>query len=226
MRKNKVYDKHLNLYYSYNIGNLKNQEKIRQLENNITRSLIFTLKHLSNKNQIYFVKELIGKEHDCDISSGKDISYDLQNVKNINDLNNIQKNKNKYLLTIENNVTFSEKELKKYFKTEDINERCIPDGWIFSENFSILIESKIGDNNIDHKQLLRHLINDKGYNLSLININEVRIINKTWENIWDIFSKINKEFIAKNYTLGSYSDLKNKLDGQISDSFKEILNQN
>jgi hypothetical protein len=156
MRKNKVYDKHLNLYYSYNIGNLKNQEKIKQLENNITRSLIFTLKHLSNENQKCFVNELIGK----DISSGKDISYDLQNVKNINDLNNIQKNKNKYLLTIENNVTFSEKELEITLNSEDKKKKCIPDGWIFSENFSILIESKIGDNKIDHKQLHRHLIND------------------------------------------------------------------
>jgi len=65
---------------------------------------------------------------------------------------------------------------------------------------------------------------DKNQNIDLP---EFVVKDKFAPETHEIKIRIHKlPIIAKNYTLGSYSDLKNKLDGKISDSFKEILNQN
>ena len=55
-------DKHLNLFYSYGSGNHTDHEKVKQLEDNVTKSFIFTLMNLSNKDQNIFIRKLIGEK--------------------------------------------------------------------------------------------------------------------------------------------------------------------
>lgn len=69
-------EKHLNLFYSYNQGNLSSSERIKQLEDNLTRALIVTLKNLENAAQINFLKMLVSK----DTIHSKSLDFDLQNT--------------------------------------------------------------------------------------------------------------------------------------------------
>ncbi|CAN5766537.1 hypothetical protein BH20ACI4_BH20ACI4_16840 [soil metagenome] len=70
-------EKHLNLFYSYNQGNLSSSERIKQLEDNLTRALIVTVKSLEISNQNLFIKTLLGKD-----SASKSFVFDLQNTNN------------------------------------------------------------------------------------------------------------------------------------------------
>ncbi len=70
--------KHLNLFYSYNQGNLSSSERIKQLEDNLTRALIVTIKNLENSTQIEFIKRLLTKDN----ISSKSFVFDLQNIDN------------------------------------------------------------------------------------------------------------------------------------------------
>ncbi len=70
-------EKHLNLFYSYNQGNLSSSERIKQLEDNLTRALIIAIKSLENSNQNLFIKTLLGKD-----SASKSFVFDLQNTNN------------------------------------------------------------------------------------------------------------------------------------------------
>lgn len=54
-------DKHLNLFYSYNQGSLDKLEKVKQLEDNITRALIVTLMSLEANKQKCFIEKLLGR---------------------------------------------------------------------------------------------------------------------------------------------------------------------
>ncbi len=72
--------KHLNLFYSYNQGNLSSSERIKQLEDNLTRALIVTIKNLENSTQIEFIRRLLAK----DKVSSKSFIFDLQNTDNYN----------------------------------------------------------------------------------------------------------------------------------------------
>ncbi len=69
-------EKHLNLFYSYNQGNLSSSERIKQLEDNLTRALIVTLRNLETFSQIKFLKLLLSKN----IVNSKSFVYDLQNT--------------------------------------------------------------------------------------------------------------------------------------------------
>lgn len=71
-------EKHLNLFYSYNQGNLSNSERIKQLEDNLTRALIVTVKGLEISNQIKFARRLLKK----DFIASTSFVFDLQNTNN------------------------------------------------------------------------------------------------------------------------------------------------
>lgn len=72
---NDYMDKHLNLFYSYDRGNTKNPDRVNQLEDNITRAFIVTLKNLSVKYQTQFFKSIIGVK----LKYGN-VIYGLQNI--------------------------------------------------------------------------------------------------------------------------------------------------
>ncbi len=64
-------DKHLNLFYSYGSGNRDDTEKIKQLEDNITKSFVVTLMNMNKKNQYKFITRLIGEK----INTNEKISF-------------------------------------------------------------------------------------------------------------------------------------------------------
>jgi len=79
-------DKHLNLFYSYNQGNLNDTERIKQLEDNLTRSLISTLLSLDSNMQKRFLEMLVE-----DNVRSKHFSLDLQNTLKYNKSENTLK---------------------------------------------------------------------------------------------------------------------------------------
>ena len=89
-------DKHLNLFYSYDRGSRKDLEHLQQLEDNVTRSFIITLKNLRTEKQKEFLENLIGLSTKPKIY----FSYDLQNIKDVSHRYKVKKTKNKILLCI------------------------------------------------------------------------------------------------------------------------------
>ena len=72
-------DKHLNLFYSYNQGELQNPATESQLENNLTRSLIVTLKNLSKTTRNRLIEKILYKDEDQRLKSNN-FTFDLQNT--------------------------------------------------------------------------------------------------------------------------------------------------
>lgn len=84
-------DKRLNIFFSYDRGGYKDPDKLKQLEDNVTRSFIIVLRHLQPRNQSQLLKKLLGPNNYFGLK------YDLQNLKKRSDL---KLNSTKYLLTI------------------------------------------------------------------------------------------------------------------------------
>lgn len=91
-------DKHLNLFYSYSQGNRKNTEKFKQLEDNITRALMITIKNLDFDLQ----KEIFEIMTD-EKPVSKEFKFDLQNTSK-----DTAKSKKKKLVVIIQNSTGNE----------------------------------------------------------------------------------------------------------------------
>lgn len=68
-------DKHLNLFYSYNQGRNDKQLHKNQLEDNLTRALIVTLRSLDHELQQKFLQQLVDQK-----LNSKSFEYDLQNT--------------------------------------------------------------------------------------------------------------------------------------------------
>lgn len=110
--KNENYfgDSHLNIFYSYDSGSKNSFDQLRQLEDNITRSFIITLSHLSKENQIEFIKKLLSIDninHNPQIAES--FYFDLQNLSN-NYRNKIRNSKFKFLLLISHHKSSITKE--------------------------------------------------------------------------------------------------------------------
>src|SRR4030067_1382512 len=85
-------DEYLNLFFSYDKGSYKSLYQLKQLENNVTRSFLVTLKNLNPTIQSKFLEKLLyGKRN------YSDLKFDLQNFDKKKDL---PSNLKKYLLTI------------------------------------------------------------------------------------------------------------------------------
>ena len=254
-------DKHLNLFYSYDRGSEKSLDRLKQIEDNITRSFIVTLKGLASNHQRDFLNKLMGP------GSYSSLNYDLQNIDIRIDLKPDCK---KYLITIgSERSVYTERDLKdiKYHKYDfeesekikkalkqdidvifkildneekeeevkqkllrieneyefegltkydkEINRKkirgelsyihnlimgCRPDGWIYNESFIVAVESKIGQNPFNPYQLSRH-IKDKRHGLGIKTDENINIINKTWDEITEIFQgllSINNQFLDKD----------------------------
>jgi hypothetical protein len=71
-----------------------------------------------------------------------------------------------------------------------------PDGWVFNDDFAVLIESKIGHNSQSAYQLFRHLTNSNGFNLQEQSVAkgekclDYELVTKTWSDIVQIFDKV------------------------------------
>jgi len=254
-------DKHLNIYYSYDTGNIRDPFKTQQLENNITRCFLSTLSNLNISNQNEIIKEMTNSL--IDTSTNTKVLFDLQNLK---DRSNIYNMDNKIVLMIssfsedvdgssiikykkdyeviksfdkleEGQKSYIRKsllgKLKHYLDTgriennriqtngftielsnDNIQEyynlvhKCQPDGWIIGDNFVILIESKVGCNNIDKRQIFRHIRGENGLNES---VKKVKLITKSWSQIIALFDNIS------NY---------NKTERFICEQFMEVMKMN
>jgi hypothetical protein len=85
-------DKHLNLFFSYDRGGYEDPDKLKQLEDNVTRSFLVTIKNLSAHLQKEFLISLLGRSNNY-----SNLQFDLQNLTLRNE---IPENAKKYLLTI------------------------------------------------------------------------------------------------------------------------------
>jgi hypothetical protein len=184
-------DKHLNLFFSYDQGYYKKsvnkKEKVKQLEDNITRALIAVLSNISIKTRKKIIKELISTNR----LKSKEFDFDLQNTQ----INHTKKKQKKYLILIQKIKTTINKEnfekIKK--RKEKIKDGNRPDGWIIGDKEVALIESKIENYPLDINQIYRHLTGVNGFNLSPKKImeenSEYYIIQLTWQEIAQIFKK-------------------------------------
>jgi hypothetical protein len=101
-------DKHLNLYYSYNPGDLSSPETQKQLENNLTRALITTIKNLYSETQRQFIERLIAQKTGIKLKSKKFL-FDLQNTEH-----NVNKDASKYIIILQRTKSgITLKDLKK-----------------------------------------------------------------------------------------------------------------
>lgn len=70
------------------------------------------------------------------------------------------------------------------------------DGWINMKNNIVLIEAKIGDNEVSKYQLYRHLSKKNGFGINPVNLQkgdkckEYSIINLTWDEVYNLFKEI------------------------------------
>jgi hypothetical protein len=104
-------DKHLNIFFSYNQGNLETAERTMQFEDNLTRAVITTLKHLEKDLQKEIILQITKSKTIKSIS----FEYDLQNTRI-----NISNTKRKHLIILqreESDITkgaFSKFNLSEY----------------------------------------------------------------------------------------------------------------
>lgn len=175
-------DKHLNLFFSYNQGQINDIEKEKQLENNLTRALIVTISNLEYILQLKFIQSLI----EPDKLKSKSFQFDLQNT-----TYNRNQNSSKYVLIIQRdkNIITLDGLLDNVHSSRIGN---IPDAWIIGANETILIETKIGDNPASKSQIFRHITGKNGYNIprKLLRNSNLRIINKSWEDICIIIKNL------------------------------------
>jgi len=185
-------DKHLNLFYSYELGDMKDKDRAKQLENNITRAFIVTLMNLTFNMQKSIIESILDKKN---INKKHNyFKYDLQNLKDRECLSKIDNN-SRFLLTITSTKYIVEPKLgiklrETYSGKQSFDN--IADAWIYNNHFVILCESKIGNNKINESQLIGHLINRKyGLGIPLKELKEIPIICLTWNEIYGFFNKLN-----------------------------------
>lgn len=112
-------DKHLNLFYSYNQGKIDSLERIKQLENNLTRAVITTLLNLTDEIQRKIIFE-ISKTPDQVLTS-KNFKYDLQNTKQ-----DVKKIARKFLLILQRDESEVTKgSLMNSPKKMEVNEKIL-----------------------------------------------------------------------------------------------------
>ncbi len=279
-------DPHFNIFYSYDRGSQKDADRISQLEDNATRGFLIVLKHLSDTDR---------KEFLCNLLTGTGIKksqlsnllFDLQNIDDRNDLNNIQKGQDvkKILLTISResfdvdemkqqivnvvkNQTIKEllsandddektqksiivKKLKselirlkndedecgtikelgnKKFKRKELSSiiaalgECRADGWIYNDKIAILVESKIGSNEVTEYQLYRHIKGKNGFKLPGIQTDNGFLLKCiTWEDVAFCFSKYVSQ-ISENESDNFVEKLiSDRLSEKLMTEFKEYL---
>jgi hypothetical protein len=83
-------------------------------------------------------------------------------------------------------------EISSYY---DLLHECRPDAWIYEESKSanphaILVESKVGSNQLTNAQIYRHITGKKGYNQKIKDFDPHKIKSTTWEDIVNVFDEI------------------------------------
>jgi hypothetical protein len=175
--------KKINLFWRQT-RNLELREKER--ENNVTHALLILLEKNHN-----LLNKLLSKVNINNINKKeKEILYQVTNKEN----NITRDSKNKFILFIYSK--YNEQESKGV----EVKKIDIPDGLIRDNNTSIIIESKFSSSK-DNSQIKR-------YNKTYFN-NQAKIIEITWEEIYDIISEHKIKL--------------NSIEGYLMQEFKEYL---
>ncbi len=175
-------DRHLNLFYSYNRDN-------QLIENNLTRALVVTLRHLRpSLRKIVLAEIMLDAALDLDFEG---VKFALQgNV----DRASVAKAQRKYVLTLSSNIP------QLLTGSREIKGRSIPDAWILGrENtYCILVESKVGNNPLNADQISDHA---EGW-LGLQGENESQraIISSSWVRVCDALADIMEDRAPVNAT--------------------------
>lgn len=153
--------------------------RVNQLENHITKSLLNILEHANNEVIHKFIKELC-RINKVKINLSNNIKYEFQ----ITDRNKFNKYKNQYLLKLISKLT----EKIENDVSKDVSKGSIPDAAIYNNSTVILIEAKT-QSPLYRNQLENHINN------YIPNAVEIEI---TWEEIFDIFQKISPHLNKKD----------------------------
>jgi hypothetical protein len=174
-------DKHLNLFFSYNHDN-------ELIENNLTRAWIVTLRMLSSSTRNRLLRSLL-RAHLWRLSTGRrpdelNFSHVELALQGKMDKHRSRKCVNRYILAIasvHNDVMLDGIARSDSFAGAE--HKSIPDAWLIdrSNQYCFLIESKVGFNPINEKQIRRH-----GSDwLGITTVNELRrsVVALTWLDI-------------------------------------------
>ncbi len=168
-------DFHHNIFYYYRGAIKDNRVRERQLEDNTTKALINTLQY-SNRIVVNKFLKWLG------VQNSDKIHFELQK-KTIGDtkLKRVQK---KILLGILPNTGKFKPKKQTNFVTDG---KSRPDAWIYSDDFAILVESKVVGY-VNPNQMNQHyslLTTDKS--------NSPQYIEKSWSDIHHFFCRISNE---------------------------------
>jgi hypothetical protein len=158
-------DPHTNLFYYYRAGGT-NRERERQLENNTTKALIYTL----GKNPD-FAKSLL-REFGISVDD-QHLNYSLQ--KRPRNSRELAKRPHRYVLGI---CQTDEMEAATTPPTARANTR--PDAWIWSDNFVIVVENKV-IGGLDANQMMGHA--------EILGHPPAMVMKKMWTEVYDFIRR-------------------------------------
>jgi len=139
-------DLHRNVF-SYFLGaSQPDRDRQRQLEDNTTKALVNTLEHCGRDIAVKFLQWL-------GISAAGSIRF-AQQKSSIGD-DRIRGKSQKLLLAIVGTRFEDEDTVFKLLKNRPTGDSR-PDAWLYGDDFVVLIESKVGDSNLDLNQLACH----------------------------------------------------------------------
>jgi hypothetical protein len=187
-QESRMSDFHKNIFYFYRGPKQKRQNLEQQLEDNTTKALINVLENCNRKVVNAFLEHINIK-----LSKSDQIQFDLQNP-TIGIEKIFNKNQKILLAIVENDLPKNKSIL------EELNELRIfpkgdsrPDGWIYGQDFVVLIESKVGESPLEPKQMEKHW---KKLSFDGIDSPEWRL--KRWEDVHNFFSKCLPELAGKD----------------------------
>ncbi|MBL7003629.1 MAG: hypothetical protein ISR69_06355 [Gammaproteobacteria bacterium] len=181
----------------------------------VNDSCAFDLQNLNDKNTLRKLQKSNNKiflsiarnKHDIDVESiKKEYSKVGKILDNLNDENKKKALKNEIKQAQKKNqdlefegFNIKADELSFFYS---LLHECRPDGWIYegieSNNpMAVLIESKVGNNKLTNAQIIRHLLNENGFNIKDIpnKVNDQMFICKTWDDIYRCLSNYENEFL-------------------------------
>ena len=219
-------DPHFNLFYSYSLGGKKknnegdetdenfkkDENRIKILENNLTRAFLITLKSFSRDQVIFYLNSLFKKKR-LQIKKSKNIYYALQNIdEQFSEQIKDKKTKKILLVISDTKLDITKEDLIKSLE-ENTSKDSRPDGWLILDDWAIMIESKIKDNKVNTDQLKRHI--EKHFRIDKYNINEnFWLVTKSWRQIID-------SMVENNFYDAIDND--NQLRKYFIKDFKEVL---
>ena len=162
-------DLHHNLFYGYRGPHSADSDRERQLENNVTKALINTLRLGGESVWRPFLAEL-------GVSDGNEAVFLLQRA----DLpsGSAALRQRCVLLGISPSQS-------RWSPEDAVDETyaSIPDAWIYGEGFAVLVESKVAGDFING-QMQSHLarLQDRGHR-------EPVVVLKTWRQVYDLFRR-------------------------------------